>query len=98
LPAAGGEVAYSVYGTDGTPTGSWQVPAGSSLKTVDAGSSWELASETEGFNFAFQINATSASAPIPEPGTWAAAALLGGGAAFMRWRKRRTVADAAAQA
>jgi len=24
----------------------------------------------------------------PEPGTWAAAALLAGGAAFMRWRKR----------
>ena len=30
-----------------------------------------------------------ASAPIPEPGTWAAAVLLAGGAAFMRWRKRR---------
>jgi len=28
-------------------------------------------------------------APIPEPGTWAAAALLAGGAAFARWRKRR---------
>lgn len=26
---------------------------------------------------------------IPEPGTWAAAALLAGGAAFMRWRKRK---------
>jgi len=33
-----------------------------------------------------------ASQPIPEPGTWAAAALLVGGAAFMRWRKRATVA------
>jgi hypothetical protein len=29
--------------------------------------------------------------PIPEPGTWAAAALLVGGAAFMRWRKRAQV-------
>jgi len=29
------------------------------------------------------------AAPIPEPGTWAAAALLAGGAAFARWRKRR---------
>jgi autotransporter-associated beta strand protein len=29
-------------------------------------------------------------APIPEPGTWAAAALLVGGAAFARWRKRKT--------
>ena len=32
------------------------------------------------------------SAAIPEPGTWAAAALLAGGAAFMRWRKRTKVA------
>ena len=28
---------------------------------------------------------------VPEPGTWAAAALLAGGAAFMRWRKRNKV-------
>jgi len=28
-------------------------------------------------------------AAVPEPGTWAAAALLAGGAAFARWRKRR---------
>ena len=28
------------------------------------------------------------SAAVPEPGTWAAAASLAGGAAFMRWRKR----------
>jgi hypothetical protein len=27
--------------------------------------------------------------PIPEPGTWAAAALLVGGAAYARWRKRK---------
>ena len=26
---------------------------------------------------------------VPEPGTWAAAALLAGGAVFMRWRKRK---------
>jgi hypothetical protein len=31
-------------------------------------------------------------AAVPEPGTWAAAALLAGGAAFMRWRKRAKVA------
>lgn len=30
---------------------------------------------------------------IPEPGTWAAAALLAGGAAFMRWRKRKVAAN-----
>jgi hypothetical protein len=28
--------------------------------------------------------------PIPEPGTWAAMALLAGGAAFARWRRRKT--------
>ena len=28
---------------------------------------------------------------VPEPGTWATAALLAGGAAFMRWRKRTKV-------
>jgi len=28
---------------------------------------------------------------VPEPGTWAAAALLAGGAAFMRWRRRAQV-------
>jgi sugar lactone lactonase YvrE len=32
------------------------------------------------------------TAPVPEPGTWAAAALLASGAAFMRWRKRAKVA------
>lgn len=31
----------------------------------------------------------NSSAAVPEPGTWAAAALLAGGAAFMRWRKRK---------
>jgi hypothetical protein len=35
------------------------------------------------------IPAGAGPAPIPEPGTWAAAALLAGGAAFARWRKRR---------
>ena len=33
-----------------------------------------------------------ATTAVPEPGTWAAAALLAGGAAFMRWRKRAKVA------
>jgi len=36
--------------------------------------------------------AITAPAAVPEPGTWAAAALLVGGAAFMRWRKRAKVA------
>ena len=35
---------------------------------------------------------TQSAAPVPEPGTWAAAALLASGAAFMRWRKRAKAA------
>ena len=30
----------------------------------------------------------SGPSPVPEPGTWVAAALLAGGAGFVRWRKR----------
>jgi hypothetical protein len=39
------------------------------------------------------IAAGAEVSPIPEPGTWAAAALLAGGAAFLRWRKRRDEAQ-----
>ena len=35
---------------------------------------------------------TQSAAAVPEPGTWAAAALLASGAAFMRWRKRARAA------
>jgi len=38
------------------------------------------------------FEAPGGSAAVPEPGTWAAAALLAGGAGFMRWRKRAKVA------
>jgi hypothetical protein len=48
----------------------------------------------DGFAFEDQPGVTilagdTGSTAVPEPGTWAAAALLAGGAAFMRWRKRR---------
>jgi len=36
--------------------------------------------------------ATTAPAAVPEPGTWAAAVLLAGGAGYIRWRKRAKVA------
>ena len=42
---------------------------------------------SEAINFS-----TQSAAPVPETGTWAAAALLAGGAAFARWRKRARVA------
>ena len=32
---------------------------------------------------------TSASAPIPEPGTWVAMAIFAGGAAYAGWRRRQ---------
>jgi len=64
-----------------------------------------LAGQTFGFR-AFTIDGTGGQglatitsfeapgggAAVPEPGTWAAAALLVGGAGFMRWRKRAKVA------
>jgi MYXO-CTERM domain-containing protein len=35
---------------------------------------------------------TTVMAPVPEPGTWAAAALLAGVAGFIHWRRRRVAA------
>ena len=42
---------------------------------------------------AIRAGAGAGPAAVPEPGTWAAAALLAGGAAFARWRKRRDEAQ-----
>ncbi len=44
-----------------------------------------LADGTVGLTYTY-----TPSSAIPEPGTWAAAALLAGGAAFARWRKRKS--------
>jgi len=43
-------------------------------------------------NVAIRAGGGAGPAAVPEPGTWAAAALLVGGAGFMRWRKRAKVA------
>lgn len=43
-------------------------------------------------NAAVVLDANSITRAVPEPSTWAAAALLAGGAALMRWRKRTKVA------
>jgi hypothetical protein len=43
---------------------------------------------TLGYAFEPYVDPTAA---VPEPGTWAAAALLAGGAAFARWRKRAKI-------
>ena len=39
-------------------------------------------------NMAFWNSVPDPIGAVPEPGTWAAAALLAGGAAFLRWRRR----------
>jgi autotransporter-associated beta strand protein/T5SS/PEP-CTERM-associated repeat protein len=51
------------------------------------GGSFSLAQSLDGkdLNLVF----TSASAPIPEPGTWAAMAIFAGGAAYAGWRRRQ---------
>ncbi len=49
---------------------------------------------TYGGDQALFLTYTGGGAPIPEPGTWAAAALLVATAVFMRWRRRRVQAGA----
>ena len=55
------------------------------------GGSFSIAQSLDGKDLNLVFTAAG-GAPVPEPGTWAAAALLAGGAAFMRWRKRNKVA------
>jgi len=77
------------FATDGVSV-SFDVPAA----VINDGASFSIrvtyANQPE-----FQQATSTAGSPmfvaqaIPEPGTWAAAALLVGGAAFMRWRRRK---------
>ena len=39
---------------------------------------------------ALLLTYTPGGQPVPEPATWAAAALLAGAATFVRWRRRKT--------
>jgi hypothetical protein len=54
--------------------------------TGDSGANWNGP-----FTQNLYMKVTATSAAVPEPGTWAAASLLVGGAALMRWRKRKKV-------
>lgn len=57
------------------------------IRTTNAGSSWTSSSLNT--IASLSISASQASPePIPEPGTWAAAALLVSAAAYARWRRR----------
>jgi formylglycine-generating enzyme required for sulfatase activity len=74
----------AVIGSDrGIRGGAWD-----SLTFLQSSDRNSVFSTYEGATLGFRV----ATAPVPEPGTWAAAALLAGGAAFMRWRKRAKVA------
>ncbi len=82
-----------VYNDDAvSPTGynasGYIWPAAGTLRSVNSGTSWTDRSGNFERSASFYLNA-SAPAAVPEPGTWAAAALLVGGAAFARWRKRK---------
>lgn len=57
------------------------------------------AATISGFAFETDVNTAilagdqGGPAAVPEPGTWAAAALLAGGATYLRWRRRRDEAQ-----
>ena len=74
-----------------TSTVSFSVPGG----VINDGASFSVSirySSADGGQVGTSTSLTytaQSAAPIPEPGTWAAAALLAGGAAFMRWRRRK---------
>jgi autotransporter-associated beta strand protein len=57
-----------------------------------AGGTFSMGTSGNNLNLIFTAAGAPGPSPVPEPGTWAAAALLAGGAAFMRWRKRAKVA------
>jgi len=84
-----------VYNDDTlSPTGlnssGYTWPAAGTLRSTTSGATWTDRSAQFERAASFYINA-SLPAAVPEPGTWAAAALLAGGAAFMRWRRRAKV-------
>ncbi len=66
--------------------GRWTTSGG-----IDASFISSQAQGTEDPSTGFRLAGSSAPSAVPEPSTWAAAALLAGGAAFMRWRKRAKV-------
>jgi MYXO-CTERM domain-containing protein len=45
--------------------------------------------DVQGNNLDLVFNPNSGPQPVPEPGTWAAAALLLGAAGYVRWRRRK---------
>ncbi|MFM7375111.1 MAG: PEP-CTERM sorting domain-containing protein, partial [Chthoniobacterales bacterium] len=55
-----------------------------------AGGVFSLENDGNSLNLLFTPSGPGPS-PVPEPGTWAAAAMLAGAAGYMRWRRRKQV-------
>lgn len=53
------------------------------------GGLFSLAADDNDLNILFRAGSGPGPEPIPEPGTWAAAALLAGAAGYVRWRRRK---------
>jgi hypothetical protein len=50
---------------------------------------FELEVDGDSLNLLFRAYVGPGPQPVPEPGTWAAAALLAGAAGYVRWRRRK---------
>jgi len=91
-PDAGQQYNWVYNDDEASPTGynasGYTWPAAGTLRSVNSGTSWTDRSGNFERTASFYLNVSAPSA-VPEPGTWAAAALLVGGAAFARWRKRK---------
>jgi hypothetical protein len=87
------KIATAAGGIDGFNSSYFNLNTGSNNGTGGfanelGGGTFSLAQSGNDLNLVFTA---AGGAAVPEPGTWAAAALLVGGAAFMRWRKRKQV-------
>ena len=72
-------------GTPVTGTLTWANKSFATLGVTEGSYLWSWTGDS------VTLNIGASPAPVPEPGTWAAAALLAGGAAFARWRKRAKI-------
>jgi len=79
------QVAYDIALTSFTGSINWK---SINFITLSGGGVAELDLSLSALNVPLSIQ-TTAMAPVPEPGTWAAAALLAGVAGFIHWRRRR---------
>ncbi len=88
LVAAGASLADVIEGSGSDPGllywDATDVLTSSAYDSVNSGATWNGP-----YSQNLYMKVTAASAAVPEPGTWAAAVLLVGGAAFARWRKRK---------